>query len=52
MLTKGNVTIGLGTRFGPNWPGACCGALIKAEAGGECQRPAVLSKGKFELTFA
>ena len=28
------------------------GALIKAEAGGECQRPAVLSKGEFELTFA
>lgn len=39
MLTKGNVTIRLKTRFGPNWPGKRCGARTKN--GGECQRPAV-----------
>ena len=48
----------------PHWAGLCrcaerlgsdhCpnGALSKAEAEGECKRPAVLSKGEFELTFA
>ena len=30
MLTKGSVTIGLDTRFGPNWPGVRCGARTKA----------------------
>ena len=39
MITKGNVTIGLDTRFGPDWPGVRCGARTKA--GGKCQRPAV-----------
>ena len=44
MLTKGNVTIGLETRFGPNWPGVRCGARTKA--GGACQRPAVKRTGR------
>ncbi|MGC6521800.1 MAG: HGGxSTG domain-containing protein [Candidatus Micropelagos thuwalensis] len=44
MLTKGNVSIGLETRFGPNWPGKRCGARTKT--GGECQRPAVKKTGR------
>ena len=44
MLTKGSVTIGLETRFGPNWPGVRCGA--KTRSGGKCQRPAVKRTGK------
>ncbi|MDC0431277.1 hypothetical protein OAL97_01990 [Paracoccaceae bacterium] len=44
MLTKGNVKIGLKTRFGPDWPGIRCGARTKA--GGECQRPAVKQTGR------
>ena len=44
MLTKGNVEIGLKTRFGPDWPGVRCGALTKA--GGACQRPAVKRTGR------
>ena len=30
-LTKGNVTIGIHTRFGPNWPGIRC--LAKTRRG-------------------
>jgi len=44
MIAKGNVTIGLETRFGPDWPGVRCGARTKA--GGKCQRPAVKRTGK------
>ena len=44
MLTKGSVTIGLETRFGPDWPGVRCGA--KTRSGGKCQRPAVKRTGK------
>ncbi len=44
MLTKGNVKIGLETRFGPSWPGERCCARTKA--GGMCQRPAVKRTGK------
>ena len=44
MLTKGNVTIGLETRFGPNWSGVRCDA--KTKAGGACQRPAVKKTGR------
>ena len=44
MIAKGNVTIGLETRFGPDWPGVRCGARTKA--GGECQRPAVKRTGR------
>ena len=44
MIAKGNVTIGLETRFGPNWPGVRCGA--KTRSGGKCQRPAVKQTGR------
>ena len=44
MLAKGNVRIGLETRFGPDWPGIRCGARTKA--GGECQCPAVKQTGR------
>ena len=44
MLTKGNVEIGIETRFGPNWPGVRCGARTKA--GGACQCPAVKRTGR------
>ena len=44
MIAKGNVTIGLETRFGPDWPGVRCGARTKA--GGECKRPAVKQTGR------
>ena len=44
MLTKGSVTIGLETRFGPDWPGVRCGARTKA--GTPCQRPAVKQTGR------
>jgi hypothetical protein len=44
MITKGNVTIGLETRFGPNWPGKRCEARTKNS--GECQRPAVKTTGR------
>ena len=44
MLTKGNVTIGIETRFGPDWPGIRCGARTKS--GGKCQRPAVKRSGR------
>ena len=44
MLIKGNVEIGIETRFGPNWPGVRCGA--KTKAGGKCQRPAVKRTGR------
>ena len=37
-LVKGNVTIGLSTRFGPDWPGIRC--LAKTRRGTECQRAA------------
>ena len=37
-LSKGHVTIGLLTRFGPNWPGIRC--LAKTRRGTECQRAA------------
>ena len=44
MLIKGNVEIGIETRFGPNWPGVRCGA--KTKKGNACQRPAVKRTGK------
>ena len=44
MIAKDNVTIGLVTRFGPNWPGVRCGA--KTRSGGKSQRPAVKRTGK------
>ena len=47
MLTKGNVTIGLETRFGPDWPGQRCGA--KTRRGTGCQRPANKKNGRCRL---
>jgi hypothetical protein len=44
MIAKGNVKIGLETRFGPNWPGVRCGA--RTAAGGKYQRPAVKRTGR------
>jgi hypothetical protein len=44
MLTKGDVKIGVATRFGPNWPGKRCGA--KTKSGTPCQRPAVSRTGR------
>ena len=44
MIAKGNVKIGLETRFGPDWPGVRCGA--KTKAGGKCLCPAVKRTGR------
>jgi len=44
MLTKDNVTIGIGWRFGAEWPGQRCGA--KTRKGTECQRPANKRNGR------
>src|SRR6056300_1888523 len=44
MIRKGNVTIGLQTRFGPDWTGIRCGARTKL--GGESKRPAVKRTGR------
>jgi hypothetical protein len=44
MFTKGDVTIGTATRFGPDWPGKRCGA--KTKQGAPCQRPAVSRTGR------
>ena len=47
MIAKGNVTIGLETRFGPDWPGQRCGA--KTRRGTGCQRPANKKNGRCRL---
>ena len=46
-LTKGNVTIGIQTRFGPNWPDKKC--LAKTRRGTECQRAAYKHNGRCRL---
>ena len=46
-LTKGNVTIGVNTRFGPNWPGVRC--LAKTRRGTKCQRAAYKHNGRCRL---
>ena len=46
-LTKGNVTIGIETRFGPNWPGKRC--LAKTRRGTECQSAAYKHNGRCRL---
>jgi len=46
-LTKGNVTIGVHTRFGPNWPGIRCRA--KTRRGTKCQRAAYKHNGRCRL---
>ena len=46
-LTKGNVTIGVHTRFGPNWQGVRC--LAKTRRGTKCQRAAYKHNGRCAL---
>ena len=46
-LTKGSVTIGIHTRFGPNWPGIRC--LARTRRGRECQRAAYKRNGRCAL---
>ena len=46
-LTKGNVTIGVETRFGPNWPGIRC--LANTRRGTKCQRAAYKHNGRCAL---
>jgi hypothetical protein len=46
-LVKGNVTIGIQTRFGANWPGKRC--LAKTRRGTECQRAAYKHNGRCRL---
>ena len=46
-LTKDNVTIGVETRFGSNWPGVRC--LAKTRRGTECQRAAYKRNGRCRL---
>lgn len=40
-------SIGLATRFGPDWPGKRC--LAKTRRGTECQRPAITGSGRCSL---
>ena len=46
-LVKGNVTIGVQTRFGPNWPGIRC--LAKTRRGTEYQSAAYKRNGRCRL---
>lgn len=46
-FAKGNVKIGIETRFGPNWPGQRC--LAKTRRGRKCQRAAFKHKGHCAL---
>ena len=46
-LVKGNVCIGVHTRFGPNWPGKRC--LAKTRRGTACQRAAYKHNGRCAL---
>jgi hypothetical protein len=46
-LAKGKVTIGVHTRFGPNWPGIRC--LAKTRRGTECQSAAYKHNGRCRL---
>ena len=47
MIAKGNVLIGLDTRFGADWPGQRCGA--KTRQGSPCKRPANKRDGRCRL---
>ena len=47
MIAKGDVLIGLDTRFGADWPGQRCGA--KTRRGTACQRPANKQNGRCRL---
>ena len=46
-LAKGNVTIGVHTRFGPNWPGIRC--LAKTRRGTKCLSAAYKHNGRCRL---
>ena len=46
-LVKGNVRIGVQTRFGPNWPGKRCLAMTRR--GTACQRAAYKHIGRCVL---
>ena len=46
-LAKGNVTIGVETRFGPNWQGIRC--LATTRRGTECQSAAYKHNGRCRL---
>ena len=39
--------LGLGTRFGPDWPGQRC--LAKTRQGGACQKPALKARKRCQL---
>ena len=47
MIAKGNVLIGVETRFGADWPGQRCGA--KTRRGTPCKRPANKRNGRCPL---
>ena len=47
MIAKGNVLIGLNTRFGADWPGQRCGA--KTRRGTPCKRAANKRNGRCRL---
>ena len=47
MIAKGNVLIGVETRFGANWLGQRCGA--KTRRGAPCRRPAKKRNGHCRL---
>ena len=47
ILVKGNVRIGVQTRFGPNWPGKRC--LAKTRRGTACQMAAYKHNGRCAL---
>ena len=47
MLSKDNVSIGIGWQFGPDWPGQRCGA--KTRRGAVCQCPANKKNGRCRL---
>jgi len=44
---SGQSTLGLETRFGPDWPGRRC--LAKTRRGTECQKPAMTGKNRCQL---
>ena len=44
---SGQSTLGLETRFGPDWPGLRC--LAKTRRGTECQKPAIKGRNRCQL---
>ena len=44
---RGQRTLGLETRFGPDWPGLRC--LAKTRRGTECQKPAIKGRVRCQL---